>query len=146
MIYITNILPFIIIAASWITHCIMQIRWKKHNKRFTAFLQENYDALLRGCTCEFDGVEYNRETRITRFYCCMSVLFLTYYEQSSYVPTEDSAKTKALCILLSLTGGWWGFPWGPIKTIQAVYKNCTAGSITLYDLCLSMISAQDIRR
>ena len=146
MIFITNILPIIIVAASWLTHCIMGMIWKKRNKRFLAFLTENAYQILSGGSCEFEGFEYRRETRITRFYCCMSVLFLTYYEQSGFIPTDNSAKEKALCIILALTGGWWGFPWGPIKTIQAVYKTCTAESITVYDIYRSILSAEDLRR
>lgn len=133
----TTVLPITIIAAiaaSWITYCIMGIIWKKRDKKFIAFLTENADELLSGGGCEFEGVEYRRETRVTRFYCCMSVIFLIYMEQSGFVLTDGSAGTKALCILLALTGGWWGFPWGPIRTVQALYKTCTADSMTVYDI------------
>jgi hypothetical protein len=26
-----------------------------------------------------------------------------------------------------LVAGWWGIPWGPIYTIQSVYKNSKGG-------------------
>ena len=99
-----------------------------------AFLTENADELLSGGGWEFEGVENRKVTRVTRFYCCISVIFLTYMEQSGFVLTDGSAGTKALCILLALTGGWWGFPWGPIRTVQSVYKTCTADSMTVYDI------------
>ena len=140
----TTVLPITIIAASWITYCIMGIIWKRRDKRFIAFLTENADELLSGGGCEFEGVEYRKETRVTRFYCCMSVIFLTYMEQSGFVLTDGSAGTKALCILLALTGGWWGFPWGPIRTVQSVYKTCTADSMTVYDILEKLSLAQDI--
>ena len=74
----------------------------------------------------------------------MSVIFLTYMDQSGFVLTDGSAGTKALCILLALTGGWWGFPWGPIRTVQSVYKTCTADSMTVYDILEKLSLAQDI--
>lgn len=60
----TTVLPITIIAASWITYCIMGIIWKKRDKKFIAFLTENADELLSGGGCEFEGVEYRRETRV----------------------------------------------------------------------------------
>jgi len=33
----------------------------------------------------------------------------------------DKANGKAITITLLL--GWWGFPWGPIKTIQSLGQN-----------------------
>ena len=144
MIFFTNILPIIIVAASWVTHCVMGMIWKKRDKKFIAFLTENAHTILNGGSCEFEGIEYRRETRVTRFYCCMSVIFLTYYEQSGFVPTDRSAGTKALCIILALTGGWWGFPWGPIRTVQAVYNTCMAESMTVYDILQKLSPAEDI--
>lgn len=146
MIFLTNILPFIIIAASWITYCVMGIIWKRRDKKFIAFLNENADEILRGGTCEFNGISYRKETRVTSFYCCMSVIFLTYMERSGFVLSDNSASTKALCIILSLTGGWLGFPWGPIKTVQSIYKTCTAESMTVYDIYQKMQTAEETRR
>lgn len=146
MIFLTNILPFIIIAASWITCCVMGIIWKKRDKKFIAFLNENADEILSGGTCEFNGIGYRKETRVTSFYCCMSVIFLTYMERSGFVLSDNSASTKALCIILSLTGGWLGIPWGPIKTVQSIYKTCTAESMTVYDIYQKMQTAEEARR
>ncbi|MBP1548254.1 MAG: hypothetical protein J6A37_16855 [Oscillospiraceae bacterium] len=111
----------------------MGMIWKKRDKKFIAFLTENAHTILSGGSCEFEGFEYRRETRVTRFYCCMSVIFLTYYEQSGFVPTDRSAGTKALCIILAFTGGWWGIPWGPIRTVQTFSQIAKATEITLYD-------------
>ena len=48
-----------------------------------------------------------------------------------YAPTwrqGENAAVKGLPFtLLSLVAGWWGIPWGPIYTIQAIYNNSRGG-------------------
>ncbi len=133
MIFFTNILPFIIIAASWITHCVMGMIWKKRDKKFIAFLTENAHTILNGGSCEFMGFTYTKETRVVRFTCCISVVILTLCRSSAIVPSDRSGATKLLCILMTLFGGWWGIPWGPIRTVQTFSQIAKATEITLYD-------------
>lgn len=133
MIFFTNILPFIIIAASWITHCVMGMIWKKRDKKFISFLTENAHTILNGGSCEFMGFTYTKETRVVRFTCCISVVILTLCRSSAIVPSDRSGATKLLCILMTLFGGWWGIPWGPIRTVQTFSQIAKATEITLYD-------------
>lgn len=50
---------------------------------------------------------------------------LTKYKRSSNIyfirPNENSLKYSLKHFLLSLTIGWWAFPWGPIYTIKSLY-------------------------
>lgn len=133
MIFFTNILPIIIVAASWITHCVMGMIWKKRDKKFISFLTENAHTILNGGSCEFMGFTYTKETRVVRFTCCISVVILTLCRSSAIVPSDRSGATKLLCILMTLFGGWWGIPWGPIRTVQTFSQIAKATEITLYD-------------
>lgn len=42
-------------------------------------------------------------------------------------PDENTLKYSYGYILLNLIVGWWGFPWGPIYTIGALYNHITGG-------------------
>lgn len=52
---------------------------------------------------------------------------LTRHEKSLLIacPNCVSAKAKKT-LIISLLLGWWGFPWGPIKTIQSIFTNSKA--------------------
>ncbi len=42
-------------------------------------------------------------------------------------PDENTFKYSYGFVLLNLIVGWWGFPWGPIYTIGALYNHITGG-------------------
>ncbi|HET7181368.1 MAG TPA: hypothetical protein VFI15_03965 [Candidatus Limnocylindrales bacterium] len=42
-------------------------------------------------------------------------------------PTVSSGAGKAAPLLHSLLFGWWGIPWGPIFTIQGVFRTLRGG-------------------
>lgn len=88
---------------------------------------------MNGGSCEFMGFTYTKETRVAHFYCCISVIVITLCRSSAIVPSGRSGTTKLLCILMTLLGGWWGFPWGPIRTIQTINDTFEATEISLYD-------------
>jgi hypothetical protein len=61
---------------------------------------------------------------------CISILIMTFKRSSSiyFVRPEESRLVKGLSFtLLSLVLGWWGIPWGPIYTIQALVVNFNGG-------------------
>ncbi|HMF40825.1 MAG TPA: hypothetical protein VKQ32_09020 [Polyangia bacterium] len=60
----------------------------------------------------------------------VSIGFLTYYGHSDPIAVRAGKNdwTRALLYsLLSLLLGWWGLPWGPIRTIQSVIVNLGGG-------------------
>jgi hypothetical protein len=42
--------------------------------------------------------------------------------------------------LLSLFLGWWGIPWGPIYTVQALWVNFSGGKDVTREILVSMSS------
>src|SRR5882724_10086851 len=61
---------------------------------------------------------------------CISVLVMTFKRPSSiyFVRADENRVMKGLGFtLLSLALGWWGIPWGPIFTIQALWTNLNGG-------------------
>jgi hypothetical protein len=54
----------------------------------------------------------------------------TYYGTSQPVAVAANKNdwTQALlCSVVSLLLGWWGLPWGPIRTVQSIFVNLTGG-------------------
>jgi hypothetical protein len=61
---------------------------------------------------------------------CVSFLVLTLSRSSSvyFIPSQQSALPHGLkYILLSLVLGWWGIPWGPIRTLMSLTTNFRGG-------------------
>ncbi|MCB1324798.1 MAG: hypothetical protein KDK35_06210 [Leptospiraceae bacterium] len=74
--------------------------------------------------------ELQRGGRFVFFYYTFSVLIMTFRRGSSiyFVPAGESVAGKALMYsLLTFLVGWWGFPWGPIYTIQSLFVNLSGG-------------------
>ncbi len=75
--------------------------------------------------------EVERGARFVQFQYCVSALVITFRRNTSiyFVRGGESAAGKSLpWTLLSLVGGWWGFPWGLIYTPMVLYKNLSGGS------------------
>jgi len=74
--------------------------------------------------------EIQRGGKFVLFQYCISIIVLTFRRPSDiyFLRQGESGVTKGLPFtLLSLVAGWWGIPWGPIYTIQAVYNNSRGG-------------------
>ena len=72
---------------------------------------------------------------------CLSVLVMTFKRPSDiyFVPAGSSRVGKvAGYIVLSLLGGWWGIPWGPIYTIGSLFTNLRGGRDVTNEVLLSM--------
>lgn len=127
-------LIYYLVIISWILFPIMQILWKKQNNDFLNFLNNNREEIMNGGSCEFKGFTYTKDTRVIHYYCCISVIIVTLCRSSAIVPTDRSGATRLLCVFMTLLGGWWGIPWGPIRTVQTIYDTARATEISLYDV------------
>ena len=70
----------------------------------------------------------------------ISILIMTFKRSSDvyFVKADESAVVKGLpYTLLALVLGWWGIPWGPIYTIQALFVNLGGGK----DVTAQMLAA-----
>ena len=73
--------------------------------------------------------------RIVLFPYAESWLIVSFKRTSepTLVPAGASRLSTALVpILHSLLFGWWGFPWGPIFTVQTIWQ-CARGGIDITD-------------
>jgi hypothetical protein len=74
--------------------------------------------------------ELQRGAKFVQYQYCISILVMTFkrFSKSTYIAPEESATIKGLGFtLLTLVAGWWGIPWGPIWTIEALWVNLRGG-------------------
>ncbi|MCU0435404.1 MAG: hypothetical protein MUC87_18245 [Bacteroidia bacterium] len=89
-----------------------------------------------GHTLEQIHAEINAGGKFVTYGYCISVVAFTYRLISSphFIKAgETNSKYRSKYNLLSLIFGWWGFPWGPIHTIEMVRVNMKTGGVDITD-------------
>jgi hypothetical protein len=74
--------------------------------------------------------EIQRGAKLVYYQYAISILVMSFRRASSiyFIPAGENAIAKGLPWTgLSLLAGWWGIPWGPIWTIQALVTNFRGG-------------------
>ena len=77
----------------------------------------------------YNGAPITAKTEMTQFLMVISVVVMTFKLPSRhYVAGRDNVVfAQVACTVASLLLGWWGIPWGPIYTAQALAKNLSGG-------------------
>jgi hypothetical protein len=74
--------------------------------------------------------ELNRGGKFVVYRYCFSALIVTVMQGTDiyFVRSTESRVVKGLPWTgISLVAGWWGFPWGPIRTVQSLWTNFRGG-------------------
>jgi hypothetical protein len=74
--------------------------------------------------------ELQNGAKLVYFEYCFSILIMTFKRSSDliFIKKGENALVKGLpYTMVSLLCGWWGFPWGPIYTIGAIFNNLGGG-------------------
>ncbi len=74
--------------------------------------------------------EVKRGGRFVYFQYCISVIVITFRRSSAifFIPAGKSRFFKGLpYTVVSLVLGWWGIPWGPVRTVQALATDLRGG-------------------
>jgi hypothetical protein len=74
--------------------------------------------------------ELGRGGRFIQFQYCISAIVVTFKRSSPiyFVRAGENVVGKGMPFtLLTLVAGWWGIPWGPIFSVQAIYRNFSGG-------------------
>jgi Fe-S cluster assembly iron-binding protein IscA len=113
--------------------CLIATWWlmrahARHQINFCKWLVENRDAIKAGWA-QFNGMAIVEQTEVTQFQLAISALVVSLKTSSRfYVVGEEETVLPCLAYTASsLIVGWWGFPHGPIYTIQAVSSNLGGG-------------------
>ncbi|MDL2234474.1 hypothetical protein LJC63_12985 [Ruminococcaceae bacterium OttesenSCG-928-L11] len=94
--------------------------------------------------------EVNREIiqggKFVVYQYCISIVFMTFRRSSGVVFVKagaNAALTGLPYTLLSLLLGWWGFPWGPIYTVQSLVTNFGGGRDVTNEVRSSLYRAEN---
>jgi hypothetical protein len=95
---------------------------------FHEWLTTNAQAITQG-GARYRDVLITPATRVARFYVVLSFLVVSFKIPSRvYVVGHEGTHVVAVgCTVVSLLLGWWGVPWGPVYTVQAVSTNLRGG-------------------
>lgn len=75
--------------------------------------------------------EVNRGGKFVVYQYCVSAAVLTMTQGTDiyFVRSGESRVTKGLpWTLISVAAGWWGIPWGPIRTVHSIWINFRGGT------------------
>lgn len=94
-----------------------------------------------GMSAENIRDEVNRGGRLIVYTYCISILVMTFKRSSEIrlIKAGHNPVTSGLpYTLISLIFGWWGIPWGPIYTIETIYRNLSGGIDVTEELMQAM--------
>ncbi len=95
---------------------------------FFAWIEANRKELRTGCAV-YRGIPITPATQVRTFLLVVSFgFFTTKSVRGVYVRgVHGRFLPAALYTLLTLALGWWGIPWGPIYTLEALGANLAGG-------------------
>ena len=92
-------------------------------KVYTVDEIDEYCEIIQNLPCPITGSTQNK-LNATMIAEVMSFILFTQYKKKIIVGNPEALDKKNNASLgLSALLGWWGFPWGPIRTIQAIRIN-----------------------
>lgn len=71
--------------------------------------------------------------KFVTFYYTISIIFMTFKRGSDTFflrPGESAFKFGWKYLVISMLLGWWGFPWGPIYTLQSIFTAFAGNDVT----------------
>ena len=120
-----------LVIAAWIYSVVFGYIEKRKLKRFAQFLQMNGREILSGATLEFEGMEYSAETELVQYQWCMSIFVMTFVRVTSFKIRGCDSGDAVISHLITALGGWWGIPWGPIRSIECFVINSNPKIMTI---------------
>ena len=94
-----------------------------------------------GLTPELIRNEVDRGGRLVIYAYCVSIVVMTFKRPTAiyFVPAGQSTVVRGLPFaLVTLLFGWWGIPWGPIFSIECLYKTLKGGIDVTDDVIASL--------
>jgi len=92
---------------------------------------------IDGLSQEEISKELDKGAKFVVFQYCISLLIVSFKRGGDvhFIRNgESSIKYSWGPTLVSLIFGWWGFPWGPIYTIQTTFINLSGGKDITTDI------------
>ncbi len=77
--------------------------------------------------------EVDKGGRFVLYTYCISIVVMTFKRPSAVYflkSNESPVKHGWPFLLISTIFGWWGIPWGPVYTVQSIYKSFAGTDVT----------------
>ena len=87
--------------------------------------------------------ELSKGAKFVTYQFCISVLIFTFKRSSDiyFIRAGENAIEQGVGFtLISLLFGWWGIPWGPIYTLQALTTNIKGGKDVTQEVLAALAS------
>jgi len=92
------------------------------------FIEENKEDLSAEKTLLYGEKTINAETELRRYGWVLSIGILSFRFDSNFYISSTNNFWRGFCYVLpTIILGWWGIPFGPIWTVQALLKNFRGG-------------------
>lgn len=90
-------------------------------RRFLHWLDDNAEAFVEG-EAPYQGMQLSPNTEVVVFHLAFSIVVASFkFPSQILVVGHDRIWLWRACYSLgSLLFGWWGIPWGPVYTVQAL--------------------------
>jgi hypothetical protein len=135
--------PLGIIGAAAIGAYLFILLEERASRRFGVWLLEHQAEVESSQGC-FRGHPITADTVLIRFSACVSLLAVTVYFASRPLRPRSLRTWIYLPVLsvFTLIAGWWGFPLGPVRTVQALGINLSGGCAQTAGDILSELRAE----
>jgi len=105
---------------------------EKQVETFLVWLNENKNELKRDRWNQlmWKGVPLTYDSSVTQYQFCMSFLLVTFRQQTGFVLDQSSNRSlvNIISTIVTIIFGWWGIPWGPIYSVQTIFRNLRGGN------------------
>ena len=120
-IWVIVLLPYLffgLIIAGFIMAAILGVKGDSASKELLGFILANSERLQNGETLDYLGYRYS-----------FSYIIATSTRSSGLciLGSRQALRCRLMCIFSTLFAGWWGFPWGPVKTVQSIFADTVSG-------------------
>jgi hypothetical protein len=98
---------------------------------------------LEGLSADQVRFELQRGGRFVLFQYCVSIIVVTFKRSSPiyFIRAGENPFGKGIGFtLLTLVAGWWGIPWGPIYSVQSIYRNLAGGKDVTKEVAAAFVS------
>jgi Fe-S cluster assembly iron-binding protein IscA len=124
-------------------------RQEQQRVEFLTWLRANMKAVQAGGQWYGDSW-ITRETELRQYEVAASFLIVSVKAESRYYlsGTDSGVMTAIGFLLVSVLAGWWGWPFGPYFTVQAIGANLSGGKrVRVQDLldCLTQHEREVVR-
>jgi hypothetical protein len=104
---------------------------------------------LNGLTVEQVNDEISRGGRFVMYQYTISLIVITLHRSSDiyFIPAGEKSIGQGFPFtLVSLVFGWWGLPWGPIRTLSSIGCNLSGGKNITQEVMSLMDSLDTSKR